>query len=157
MCSCQSAAKGSCRQTSLSVFSMTLILLLGCLQVLAHIWLCLRPNVTLRMTLKISSGPRGSLPNPLTGPALSQMFPGPLGDLACPSWDITQSSLNCKATGSQPEHSRNIHASVLPFPCAIPQALMEILIEMKAEFSVCCFNQILNLTPSDKTSNVKLM
>lgn len=30
--------------------------------------------------------------NPLTDPALSQMFPSPLGDLMCPPWDIAQSS-----------------------------------------------------------------
>lgn len=71
---------------------MTLILLLGCLQVRAHIWLCRRLNVTLRMILEIPSGPGGSLLNPLTDSALSQMFPSPLGDLMCPPWDIAQSS-----------------------------------------------------------------
>lgn len=35
-------------------------------------------------------------------------------------------------------------------PCGVPQALVEILPEVKAEASICCCNEILNLTPSDK-------
>lgn len=58
--------------------------------------------------------------------------------------------------GSQPEQGGNIHASVLPFPCGIPQAFMEILPEMKAESSICCFNQILNLTPSAKNLGYRI-
>lgn len=56
--------------------------------------------------------------------------------------------------GCQAEHGRNIHVCVLPFPHGIPQALMEILLEMKAESTICCFNQILNLTPSDKPLDI---
>lgn len=54
-CNCQTEAKGSCRQTSHPAA--------GCLQVHAHIWPCLCPDITLRMTLKISSGLRGSFPD----------------------------------------------------------------------------------------------
>lgn len=92
MCNCGSEAKGSCRSPSLPVLNDP-CLLRARLQVRAHVWLCQGPSVTLRMTLKVLSGSRGPRPGPHPGPALSQMFPGPLGDLSRRSRDVTPSSL----------------------------------------------------------------
>jgi hypothetical protein len=65
---------------------MTLVLLPGCLQVHTHTSGSACPKVTLRMTSKLSVDPTGSLLNPHSGLALSQMFPSPLGDLVRPPW-----------------------------------------------------------------------
>lgn len=74
-------------------------LLRGRLQVRMHVWLGQGPRVTLRMTLKVPSGSGGPRPSPHPGPALSQMFLGPLGDLVRRSWDVTPSSLTHTARG----------------------------------------------------------
>ena len=128
---------------------MALVLLLGCLRIHAHSRLCLRPDGTLRMTSKISSGPRGSLLDPLTGPALFPMSPGPLGGLAHPSRGIAQSPWTCKAPGSQPERGGSIPTSFLLLAGGSPWAFLDILPAMKTEAGTCCFHRILNLAPSD--------
>lgn len=141
MCNCQAKAKGSCRQTSHPAA-----------------WLPTSPRSHLVPSM-LGHNLENDFEDLFRAQRLSpkQMFPSPLGDLVCPSWYIAQSSQNYKAMGSQPEHGRIIRVSVLPFPCGIPQALMEILLQMKAESSMYCFNQILNLTSSDKPSDMELM
>lgn len=98
MCNCRSEAKGTCWPPSLPVLNDPR-LLRGRLQVRTHIWLGQGPRVTLRMTLKVSSGSGGPRPGPHPGPALSQMFPGPLGDLVHRSRDVTPSSSTCTPRG----------------------------------------------------------
>lgn len=141
MCNCQAEAKGRCWQTSHPAA-----------------WLPANPRSHLAPSM-LRHNLENDFEDLFRPQSLSpkQMFPSPPGDLVCLSWDIAQSSQNYKATGSQPEHGGIIRVSVLPFPCGIPQALMEILLKMKAESSICCFNHILNLTPSDKPSGMELI